>query len=243
MFLKPILRLLWELPLQIRDALHYRHNRHKKWQKDNLNNTDHLDIRGKLYNANIMITHEEFNLVWKYNSRFGRIRYTKCQCCLSNGKVSRQRPKFPKSLETGKSEDRDIPLWVKSWKSWIDDAGGEKNLKLYWFHSMKIIVVTAGGDQICHRNNLANSTFPNHCRQCFPGISTIKFNLPLDHRDQHDNSCSLTFVILMLAKKVPRPSLVLDSGDHNCTVEATRRCILAVEGSKTFTWNLNKQNY
>ena len=29
----------------------------------------------------------------------------------------------------------------------------------------------------------------------------------------------------------------MDSGDHNCTVEATRRCILAVEGSTTFTSN------
>ena len=41
-------------------------------------------------------------------------------------------------------------------------------------------------------------------------------------------------VIPIHAKKVPLPSLVTDSGDHNCTVEATRRCILAVEGSTCF---------
>jgi len=33
------------------------------------------------------------------------------------------------------------------------------------------------------------------------------------------------------AFQVPLPSLVMDSGDHNCTAEAARRCILAVEDS------------
>ena len=41
----------------------------------------------------------------------------------------------------------------------------------------------------------------------------------------------ILIMILIHAKKFPLPSLVMDSGDHNCTVEATRRCILAVEGS------------
>jgi len=46
----------------------------------------------------------------------------------------------------------------------------------------------------------------------------------------------LLLLLLQLQQKTnafqfPLPSLVMDSGDHNCTVEATRRCILAVEDS------------
>ena len=39
-------------------------------------------------------------------------------------------------------------------------------------------------------------------------------------------------------KQLPLPSLVTNSLDHNCTVEATRRCILAVEGCQSGQYSI-----
>ena len=111
--------------------------------------------------------------------------------------------------------------------SWVDDGGSCFNLDL----------ISPGYDSNYRWGSVALVELP------WEWFSFRSFYFsPLPTLQMPSRYLNPIMILLICTKKVPLPSLVMDSGDHNCTAEAARRCILAVEGwRKFYTWNLNVQ--